>query len=408
MHAAVLFAIGVESRHPVVAIQIRHPVHQPGTFQGQPAQDAVKGQHHQRWAGQRVQRVGKALRHILGPAKGQDGARIDGRHQRQPAIIGDGADRADMMPAPHAQKQRVAGEFCGGQRRAGQPGQPGIFIGSGFCVQFQNAAAFGDGCGDDGAGRGRAEMGECHLADGQVCFDQQKDRDIRLHHPLPQQRGHLKIQPVARRSAQHRDRGQRRVQRGDQRVLLPGQPVDQQQAEQAAIGIMAETARHRPQAGHPARDRQRRQIGQNQGCGAEMTGGKADRHDTVRGIALRPDFPGGRASGDHATLGQSRCQRLGKGRQFIALGPEQQHHGGMGAAQAVQQGGDQIGPAAVGLHSDRSGCALLRSRSGVHQPASNSRIELASSTACVRRRALILDMIAVICVLTVASAMDSS
>ena len=42
------------------------------------------------------------------------------------------------------------------------------------------------------------------------------------------------------------------------------------------------------------------------------------------------------------------------------------------------------------------------------QPGSNSRALLASSTAWVRRRALILDMIAVICVLTVASAIDSS
>ena len=63
---------------------------------------------------------------------------------------------------------------------------------------------------------------------------------------------------------------------------------------------------------------------------------------------------------------------------------------------------------AAGLHGHRPGDALLRSRAGIHQPASNSLTEFARSTAWVRRRALILDMIAVMWVFTVASAIDNS
>ena len=251
-------------------------------------------------------------------------------------------------------------------------------------------------------------MGEGDLADGQVRLDQQEHRDARPHRPLRQQRGALEIQPVPRRSAQHRDRGQGRVQRGHQRIFLSRQPVGQQQAEQVTGRIGDEIARHLAQLRHPVGHRQRGQVRQDQRCGTKMTRGKPDRDNAVAGIALRPDLSGRRTSGDHAVRRQMRRQPGLQHGQIVGLRAEQQDQRGIGAAQAVQQGRDHVGPAAVGLHSDRPGCALHRSRVGVHQPASNNRIELASSTACVRRRALILDMIAVMWVLTVASAIDSS
>src|SRR5690606_28087178 len=89
-------------------------------------------------------------------------------------------------------------------------------------------------------------------------------------------------------------------------------------------------------------------------------------------------------------------------------GSENQHESRVGGAQAGQKLIRQIGGIAVGLHGHRPGDVLLRDRAGIHQQASNSLIEFASSTACVRRRALILDMIAVMWVFTVASAIDSS
>ena len=132
-----------------------------------------------------------------------------------------------MAPA-HAQQQVVACKFAGRQVGAAQPGQAGIFLGRGFGVQLQDAAFFGNGGCDHRARGGGAEMGERDLADGQVGLDQQEDRDARPHGALRKQRGAAEIQTVASRPPQHRDRGQGRVQRGDQRVLLAGQAIGQQ------------------------------------------------------------------------------------------------------------------------------------------------------------------------------------
>ena len=310
--------------------------------------------------------------------------------------------------AAHAQQQRMAGEFAGRQRIGGDAGQTGIFGRRRFGVQFQDAALFGDGGGDDHAGGGRAEMGEGDFADGKIRFDQQEDGGIGDDLALGQQPGLAERQAVACRPAQGGHRRQGRVDGGDKHVFLTGQPIDQQQPEQRPLRVGTKARVQASQRRHPVRYRQGVQPRQDQGRGAKVGRRKADGYDAVRGIARRPDFTGGRTAHDHAAVGQARPQHGVKRSQVRTIGAKDQDQARIGSAQAVQQDTAGVGPLAVGLHGHRPGGALLRSRAGIHHPASNRRTVLASSTAWVRRRALILDMMAVMWVFTVASAMDRS
>ena len=127
--------------------------------------------------------------------------------------------------------------------------------------------------------------------------------------PVIEHPGFLEAQPVAGRSAHHRDVVQRGVDRRHHRLFAPAQPVDQQQAEAILSRGFRRTSRQfLPQLGPgPAAvvNAEIAEVGKGPRDDGEILRAESEGDDAIVAPAVGGEFSGGGAAEDRRRAQQS-------------------------------------------------------------------------------------------------------
>lgn len=194
-----------------------------------------------------------------------------------------------ILPA-HPDKERVLGEDARVQRLGRKADQARIFLGRGLGVDLEDQPLLGDGGGHHHPAPRGGEMVEDHLLQREIRLEQREDRAVAVALAVEDEAGLLEAQPVARRSAQHRQAVGHRIDGRRHQLLLTAEPVDQEKPEAVPPRLDLEAGKERAQLGHPFRDAEPGEVAQPHRLGAEACRRQAHRHDVTVAVAAAGEF----------------------------------------------------------------------------------------------------------------------
>ena len=331
MHAIELLSVGVEADHLLAAEKRGGSLRVTADLQLQAPQEAVATDGQQRRSEALVEAAELRLQvgqQRAGAHRGENDAVLHRTVERQAQVLVGLLDRAHVIAFVDPHRQRMRGEQGEIQRLRRHPDQPGVFQRSRLGVEFVDPPAAAVGAGH------HQLLGARHHVMGGEDLEVQPGVD-QHHHCRPGMElalvvdmGVGQVPVVAGRATEMRDRAERRAKRGEHHLFAAGQAVEQGQGETVVLDrrqAAAATAGHQG-LDHLLRVQQAEALHfvDQRAADGEAAHVEAHRADAAAPVARRSDLAGCGAA-DQVDAAEVAFEHLGKGRQVVFRGTEEQH-----------------------------------------------------------------------------------
>lgn len=263
-----------------------------------------------------------------GAHRGENDAVLHRTVERQAQVLVGLLDRAHVIAFVDPHRQRMRGEQGEIQRLRCHPDQPGVFQRRRLGVEFVDPPAAAVGAGHYQLFGARHHVMGGEDLEVQPGVDQHHHCRPGMELALVVDMGVGQVPVVAGRATEMRDRAERRAKRGEHHLFAAGQAVEQGQGEAVVLDrrqAAAATAGHQG-LDHLLRVQQAEALHfvDQRAADGEAAHVEAHRADAAAPVARRSDLAGCGAA-DQVDAAEVAFEHLGKGRQVVFRGTEEQH-----------------------------------------------------------------------------------